>query len=344
MEEKIKCVVWDLDNTLWSGVLQEADNVVLDEKTQIVIREFDKRGILQSIASKNNYGDVINKLRELNILDYFLYPKICWDNKSESIRKIQQELNIGIESIAFIDDQDYELEEVHYHLPEVRCIKADRIPELLDYPEFNPKYLTLDSKNRRSMYLSEAVRRKEEENFNGSSTDFLKYLNMKIHIDYAIEEDLMRVEELTVRTHQLNSTGCIYSYDDLKKLIKNDKYDLLIVGLEDRFGSYGKIGIVLLERDSRSIRIKLLLLSCRVMSRGIGSVLVNFIKKKALVEKKELFAEFIETEKNRMMKLMLMLNDFEEINDKNYLLCKNLKNNEIPDYIFVDSKNIKIEG
>src|SRR5678815_3970601 len=110
--KEVKCVVWDLDNTIWNGTLLESDVVRLKPKVADVIRELDSRGILQSIASKNNYEDAMTKLSELAIEQYFLYPEIHWNPKSESISNIQRNMNIGIDTILFIDDQPFERDEV----------------------------------------------------------------------------------------------------------------------------------------------------------------------------------------------------------------------------------------
>ena len=106
--KEIKCVVWDLDNTLWQGILAEGDNLVLKDNTMDVVKTLDQRGILQSIASKNNHVDAIKKLDEYNLTEYFLFPQINWGSKANSINRISNLLNIGIDSFAFVDDQPFE--------------------------------------------------------------------------------------------------------------------------------------------------------------------------------------------------------------------------------------------
>lgn len=123
---RIKCVVWDLDGTIWSGVLLEDDSVELRDSIKGIISELDQRGILQSIASRNKEDMVLNKLKEFQLDQFFLYPQIGWDNKSDSIKEIAMCLNIGTNSIAFVDDQTFELEEVNYNFPEVLFGKSYR--------------------------------------------------------------------------------------------------------------------------------------------------------------------------------------------------------------------------
>lgn len=316
-EKKIKCVVWDLDNTVWDGIIAEGDEVVLRESAVEVIKTLDKRGILQSIASKNDYNMAMAKLDKFSLKNYFLYPQINWDSKSSCIEQIVKSLNIGIDTFAFIDDQDFEREEVKYHHPEVLCIDAREIDKLLERPEMNPRFITDDTKIRRKMYQNDIKRNNDEEKYHGSKDEFLSTLDMTFSIEIASEDDLRRAEELTVRTHQLNTTGYTYSYDELNEFRKSDKHLLLIASLVDKFGTYGKIGLCLIEVEKEMWTIKLLLMSCRVMSRGVGSVLINYIRNEARKNDVKLKAEFIHTDVNRMMYMTYKFAHFNECHTKN---------------------------
>ncbi|MDZ7992534.1 MAG: HAD-IIIC family phosphatase [Nostoc sp. EspVER01] len=297
----IKCVVWDLDNTLWDGVLLEDSCVYVRENIVDIIKSLDSRGILQSIASKNEPARAIAKLEELSLKEYFLYPQINWNSKVASIQEISKLINIGINTIAFIDDQPFELEDVNFSLPEVMCINAANINRLLDMPEIQPCFITEDSKTRRLMYVSDIQRKKNEEEFVGSKEEFLATLNMQMTISSAKEEDLQRVEELTLRTNQLNTTGYTYSYEELNQFRQSDNHQLLIAGLNDKYGSYGKIGLSLIECQRNLWTIKILLMSCRVMSRGVGSIMLNHIIHMAKNQNASLQAEFVPNERNRFM-------------------------------------------
>ena len=315
-QKKIKCVVWDLDNTIWEGVLLENEHVQLKNNVQGILDELDKRGILLSIASKNIQDKACHKLKEFGILDYFIYPQINWNTKSSSIKKIAASINIGLDTIAFVDDQPFELEEVGFTLPEVYLIDAEDINNLLDYPCMNPAFITEDGRNRRSMYQADIRRNLQEENFEGPKIEFLESLGMELTISRAKEEDLLRIEELTLRTHQLNSTGYIYSYEELVRLCQDKNYLLLIAGLKDRFGEYGKVGFALIKCQRQQWSIKLLLMSCRVVSKGIGYVLLNYIIWEAHRKKKRLNAYFRATDSNRMMYIALKFSGFTDVEDK----------------------------
>jgi FkbH-like protein len=318
-QSTIKCVVWDLDNTIWDGVLLEGDRLLVSQTAINTIKTLDNRGILQSVASKNDADAAIDRLGSLDLLKYFLYPQIHWNCKSNSIRQIAKLLNIGIDSIAFVDDSSFELAEVKYSLPEVLCINAAEIETIADLPAMNPKFITEDSKYRRSMYLSEIERQQLETEFIGTQEEFLTTLDMKLTISPAQESDLQRAEELTVRTHQLNTTGYTYSYEELNHFRQSPQHKLLIASLEDKYGSYGKIGLTLLKCQENIWTIELLLMSCRVMSRGVGTVMLNHIMHLAKSDRARLLAKFLPNDRNRQMYVTYKFAGFKEIDRQDNL-------------------------
>lgn len=342
--QKIKCVIWDLDNTLWDGVLIEDQQVYIKEEVVEVIKELDRRGILQSISSKNDDKLVKEKLVEFGLWDYFIYPQINWNRKSESINQIAKSINIGIDTLAFVDDQSFEREEVNFTYPEVLCIDAEEVNKILEMDRMIPKFITEDSKNRRKMYQNDIIRNELETEYEGTTEEFLSTLDLCIEIDKAQESDLQRLEELTVRTHQLNSTGYVYSYDELKELINCEQYDLLAIQLKDKYGEYGKIGLALVEKSSQFWEIKLLLMSCRVMSKGVGNVIMNEIMNDARKNNVALRAQFIATDRNRIMYVTYKLNGFREINKigEVSILEADLTNKRtIPSYIKIVDRRVK---
>ncbi|WP_200802868.1 HAD-IIIC family phosphatase [Clostridium cavendishii] len=340
-KKKVKCVVWDLDETIWSGVLLEDEKVKLCRSVVKIILELDKRGILHSIASKNNYDMTINKLKELGIYEYFLYPQINWNSKSESLKMISEKLNLSLDSFAFVDDQEYELAEVKHSYPEVLCMLTKDIDSMLMMPEMTPNFITEDSANRRRLYQQDIERKTCEESFNGPQVDFLSSLDMFFSIGLASESDLERAEELTVRTHQLNTTSQTFSYNELKEFMTDPQYRLYITSLEDKFGDYGKIGLSLVKCTKDTWTIKLFLMSCRVMSRGVGTVFLNFIIDEAKKAGVSLFAEFIHNDRNRIMYVTYKFNGFREReinNDKNIVLLEYdmLRETTYPPYVKVE--------
>jgi FkbH-like protein len=340
-EEKkvIKTVVWDLDNTIWDGILSEDVQVSLREGVAEIIKTLDARGILQSIASKNDFEQAMSKLEEFGLREYFLYPQINWNSKMSNIKAIAEAINIGLDAVAFIDDQAFERDEVNYTLPQVLCIDAAELAGLLERPEMNPRFITEDSRLRRSMYLSDMRRNVAEQEFVGPKEEFLATLGMVFSISAAKEEDLQRAEELTVRTNQLNTTGRTYSYAELDEFRRSPNHILLVAGLKDVYGTYGKIGLVLIERHSDRLLIRLLLMSCRVMSRGVGTILISHIKNLARQLGLRLQAEFIPNGRNRMMYVAYKFAGFTEVEragDCALLECDLTREQSFPDYVKVE--------
>ncbi|GCF07991.1 HAD-IIIC family phosphatase [Dictyobacter arantiisoli] len=335
-QRTIKCVIWDLDHTLWNGVLLEDEQVMPRSEILTIIKTLDSRGILQSIASKNAYEPAIQKLKEWEIMEYFLYPQINWQPKSTSISTIARALNISIDTLAFIDDQPFEREEVAFNHPDILCLDVTNIATMLDKPEMQPRFITEDSSRRRQMYMSDIKRNESEQEFQGPAEKFLASLNMIFTISIAQESDLRRAEELTLRTHQLNTTGYTYSYDELNAIRQSKRYKLYISSLDDRYGTYGKIGLTLIECTPEVWTIKLLLMSCRVLSRGVGTIMVNYIMQQAKKAGVRLQAEFVETKSNRMMYITYKFGGFKEIqrNGNNVLMEDDLSHiQSFPDYI-----------
>lgn len=311
-KEKIKCVVWDLDNTVWNGTVMEDEDVTPNHHAVQAIHELDNRGILQSVSSKNDYDLAKQKLEQFGLWEYFIYPQISWRNKSESVVEIARSINIGIDTLAFVDDQTFEREEVSFSNPEVLCIDVSEIPEMLLMDRMMPKFVTGDSKNRRKMYQNDIKANVAEKEFVGTKEEFLQTLDMCLTIGLAQEDDLQRMEELTVRTHQLNSTGYIYSYNELRDFIHSDNHIVLVAQLDDKYGSSGKIGVALIEKQEQTWGLKLLLMSCRVMTKGVGGVLLNYILNLARENNVALTAQFVPSERNRIMYITYKLNGFSE--------------------------------
>lgn len=308
----VKCLVWDLDNTLWSGTLLERDEIRLHPAALAVITTLDSRGIVHSIASRNDTDSVIAKLNELGIVDYFVCPQVSWGSKVDSIRRICMEIGISPDTIAFIDDQELERAEVAHALPAVRCFASHQISDLPAMRDFTPRVRSPEAPLRRQMYQAEAARRSAQEDFDGTLDEFQAELHTHVTIRTARASDLARVEELTLRTNQLNSTGYTYSQDELERLASSSNHMVLLAELTDRFGPYGTVALALVQCNT-TWTIRLLLVSCRVISRGVGTILMKHLVELAVARGVQLFAEFIETNRNRLMFIVFRQSGFQEI-------------------------------
>lgn len=300
---KIKCVAWDLDNTLWEGILEEGVQVRLKSGVKELIRELDKKGIIQTIVSKNNFDDASEEIRRLGLKEYFLYPAINWEQKSKNLRKLSDQLNIDLDSFAVIDDSAFEREEISGFLPQVRTYTEMEITKILQYPEFDASGDTFGS-NRRIAYLEEIERKKRLGAFEGDYDDFLRYCEMKIRLsDLRQESELLRCWELVQRSNQLNISGRRYSLPEFKKLVKDEPVWVIAVKCEDRFGNYGTIGFCGIRFYSGVPQVVDLVFSCRIAQKKVEHAFIEEISN-LLYERgfRELRFEVIFTEKNKPLR------------------------------------------
>lgn len=313
--KRIKCLIFDLDDTLWEGTLAEGGATHLRDGAEELIRTLDSRGILMSIASKNDYDEAMKALERFSpdLPDMFLCPQIGWGAKSAAVGRIAEILNLKMCNIAFIDDSAFQRDEVKFAHPDITIYDAKELAEIAERPEFTVRFITDDCKNRRNMYKADMVRESAKRDFDGTDEAFMHTLNMRLSVSHVDESSLRRVEELTLRTHQLNSTGYTYSYEELTAFIDSPKHEFFIAGLTDKYGDSGKVGLVLMEDVGDAYVLKLLIVSCRVMTRGVGLALLTFAVRLAAERGKPLRAEYFETQYNRIMYITYKLAGFEEI-------------------------------
>lgn len=343
----IKCLVWDLDRTLWQGVLSEDGPTPLRPGVRETLAELDRRGILFSIASKNESGPAMQVLEALGIRDYFLCPQISWEDKSSGIQRIAALLNLKLEAFALIDDSPFERDAVQFALPAVSVYPETAVTELPNLPAFTPRFITEDSATRRKMYQADLKRREAQQDFHGSNDAFLNTLQIQVNVHPVREADLQRVEELTIRTHQLNSTGYTYSYEELADLARSPAHLFLVCHMKDRYGDSGRVGLLLLALDQETITIKLLIVSCRVMSYGIGSALLAYAVQLARRMNKRLRAEFLQTAHNRIMYITYKFAGFEEIQAEGARLLLEFQGEqppELPACLHWDDTSVLLPG
>lgn len=265
---KCKCVVWDLDNTVWQGVLLEdgPDRLRLRDGVVETIAELDRRGILHSIASKNNPDDAMNVLKSLGIADYFLAPQIHWRPKSESVAEIATALNIGVDTLVFVDDQEFERQEVKFALPQVRTIDAQDVQNIPTQPAFQVP-VTEEGQARRRMYQVQEQRAALQSTYHGDYVGFLRDAKMQVRVSRVSETNLERVYELAQRTNQMNFSGNRYSLADVRLIAGDEQLDTYVLRCADRFGSYGIVGFAVVDR--REPRLIDLMFSCRVQAKRV---------------------------------------------------------------------------
>lgn len=319
--QTVKCLVWDLDDTVWDGVVLEGDNPTPFPEALLTLAELDRRGILHAAASRGEYAVASRHLTERDLADWFCAAQVGWGAKSGAIRRIAKALNIGLDTIAFIDNDPVERAEVASELPMVRCYAASEVAKLPTYPDFQPEHVTEEASKRRHLYQAEWQRQQAEEEFTEGRQAFLESLDLVMELRPATDADLARASELTVRTHQLNSTGVTYSTEELRELSLSPTHQVRLATLRDRFGDYGIIGLAVTELVEKDSLLRLLLMSCRVASRGAGSVLLHHLIQEALADGRRPVAHFVPTEVNRNMLVTLRFAGYKaQVTDDDHLV------------------------
>lgn len=327
MSKTKKCIVLDLDNTLWGGVIGEdgIDNLELGpEKTgkpfvdfQKRLLELSERGILLAINSKNNYEDAMEVIRNHRYMilkeNHFASIRINWNDKASNMEEIAKELNIGTDSLVFIDDDKTNRELVKKLLPRVMILEMPEDPALYtqaleNLKLFNSFNLTEEDLQRRNMYV-EQRKRKQLESSAKDIDSFLKELKIKVLIGQEEESQIPRIAQLTQKTNQFNLTTKRYSEEDIKNFFRSDNHSIKFIHVKDNFGDYGLTGVSIVEKfnDKNFWKIDSFLLSCRILGKGIEFAFIERIieeAKKAGIKK--IYGEFMPTEKNDPAKNFLV--------------------------------------
>jgi len=291
----IKCVVFDLDNTLWNGVIGDdgADGIIIKPEIIPLIIELDRRGILLSIASKNQFDLAFNKIIEIGLKDYFLYPQIHWGPKSGSITEIANSLNINVNSIAFIDDSEFERQEVSHVHQDLSIYDEAVLDDILNLPEFNPPITSL-SKFRRKSYIEEATRVEIKNNFKSSNDQFLKECNLKMKLHHAVDHK-DRCFELLARTNQYNISGIKYDRNMFENLLS--KEICFCINITDKFGDYGIVAFISLYLKDGKCTVSEFVMSCRVAEKRVEETLFLILKQVKNINSK-LMIKFKKTSRN----------------------------------------------
>tara|TARA_R110000796_G_scaffold252596_1_gene388359 strand:- start:2725 stop:4506 length:1782 start_codon:yes stop_codon:yes gene_type:complete len=323
---KIKCIVWDLDNTLWHGILTESgvSDLRLRSGVKNVLASLEEKGILNSIASKNKHEDAIQALEHFGLSEYFVFPKISWQPKSNSIRELIKDLNISIDTLLFVDDSKFEREEVKNIFPNIKVLDAEYIDSILGLDEVQTN-ATDESKNRKSFYLREAQRKQEAENFDGEYLTFLKSCEIKLTLLPLEKEFFQRVFELTQRTNQMNFSGNLYEEGHIEKIASNPNLDTYVMQCADKFGDYGIVGFAIIDKEKNQLID--LMFSCRIQSKRIEHAFINFCLNKYL-PKDDFRVKYKKTERNKFS--AQVFDDFafeteKKLEDTHFLIFKSNK-------------------
>ena len=313
---RIKLVVWDADNTLWNGTVyyKDKDSVTLKPGTSAALKEITKRGIKNTLCSKNYYKDVEKILDKFEIKKYFDSPEINWGLKSDNIKKLIKKFNVLPSEVCFVDDDAFQRAEVLSQMPDLKVIELGDPLDILSLPEFKLENETEEDKGRVKLLKEQRNREDAEKNNKYDYNKFLKNCDIHMLIRHVEEKDWERVVQLFNRTNDLTTTGNKYDLEKLKNSYKNKEMEIIVAELKDKFGDYGLIAETILDTRNKDWEIKDLTVSCRTMGRGIGSALLISIMHYAKEKKAKTIRGILrEIESNWRMKPLYIKRGFEII-------------------------------
>ena len=348
-----KCVVLDLDNTLWGGVVGEdgfngiklgpepPGNAYLE--FQLVLLSLYQRGIILAINSKNNYDDALKVIEEHPYMilrkKNFASMKINWNDKVSNMKEIANDLNIGIDSLVFFDDDPVNREFMRLNMPQILTVDVPQDPSqyaqtIKKMNDFSVMKITDEDTQRGKMYLEQSKRN----DFEQSAPDlesFLKNLDLKVLIKNANEFTIPRISQLTLKTNQFNLTTKRYQESDIKKLSEDDKYVIGCAQVKDKFGDNGITGVFIVQKEnSKEWFIDTFLLSCRIMGREVEKGMLGYIMNKAKENGVEqIKAQFIPSQKNKPIEDFLNNCGFQKDGDFWFYSLKTQFT--IPEYLMV---------
>lgn len=341
-----KCLVLDLDNTLWGGVVADAgfEGINLDPNNAIgeafldfqkYVLDLKNRGVILAVCSKNDKEIAVEPfLKNDNMilkLDDFSLFVANWEDKASNISFIAENLNIDVNSMVFFDDNPAEREIVAQNLKTALVVDVPEDPALyaktLDKTNaFEWLQITKEDLTRTNSYIANEKRENLKKSF-VNYEEYLKSLEMVCSIDQVLEKDLSRTVQLLNKTNQFNLRTQRYTESTIANYLKDENYILLNVILEDKFSKYGTIACVILKKYDKYCFVESLVMSCRVLKRGIEDLIFESIFKYAkTLNSTQIIGEYIKSDKNNMVKDLFLEYNFEEI-DKNLVNIEFLKGN-----------------
>ena len=266
--KQIKCVVFDLDNTIWEGIVSQDKEVKLKKNIIRIIEKLDENGVLLSIASKNEAKSTLKILKKYKIDSYFVFPQINYEKKCLSILEISKKTGISIKHMAFVDDDFYELLEMKSNIPEILVMNVSEFERKSDEGVFDSEFVTNETKNRRKYFLSEMHRLKDLERYAISDKKEMFDLSLEMEFLYRKRElsDDERISELQRRTNKFNNRG---------RLDQNDY--ILVFEYKDRYFDHGVVGVFGIRMQGKVLCFDNVCISCRMFARDIVDLVLKGI-------------------------------------------------------------------
>ena len=349
--QQFKVIVLDCDNTLWSGICGEDGElgVTVDKDFSVLQKlmlEKYNSGMLLALCSKNNEQDVWKVFEKnpqmLLKKEHFVSWRINWQPKSENIKAMARELNLGLDSFIFIDDNPVECSQVMEECPMVLTIQlpndTSKIPAFLEHIwAFDVFKVTEEDRSRTKMYVAEKKRQELQEN-PITLDEFINSLDLKMSINLLDMSQLGRVAQLTQRTNQFNLSTIRRTEEEIESLLRNHGMKCWVVEVADRFGDYGLVGVIITKDQGKSLFIDTFLLSCRVLGRGVENAILNTLGNYCKENNVESFgASFYPTQKNQPFKEFLERSNWVVVENLGESITYRLFTDKIPN----DQNNIE---
>ncbi|MEA2013050.1 MAG: HAD-IIIC family phosphatase [Verrucomicrobiota bacterium] len=270
--EKIKLVIWDLDETFWKGVLSEGEVNIITENVEMV-KYLSKRGIINSISSKNSYDQAKKLLKEYNIWDYFIFPHISWQPKGAQIKDIINKSNLRTTNVLFLDDNILNLKEAVFYNKGLNIKMPDFIPSI----KISPSCIGKDDSNLSRLKHYKIIETKNEEaELCSDNVKFLRESDITISFIGNLGKNKKRLLELLNRTNQLNFTKKRLSEYELDSLINNKKLSQKLIKAKDKYGDYGIIGFYSFNEEEKILEH--FVFSCRILNMGIEQYVYSMLE------------------------------------------------------------------
>jgi FkbH-like protein len=270
LRETVKLVIWDLDETFWRGTLSEGD-VELIEGNGGVVRELNRRGIVNTICSKNDYAVAKQRLEAAGLWDEFVFPRIGWTPKGQAIAQLIDEMQLRAPNVLFIDDGVGNLREAEFFAAGLQTAGPEIIPRLLDLPQVKGKD---DSKlTRLTQYKLLQAKQDDRQGWTASNEDFLRSCDIHVEICTDLAAERERVLELINRSNQLNYTKRRFTDDEFTDLTKEPGRDSGYIRMWDRYGDYGICGFYSVQDGELTDFV----FSCRILHMGVENWLYQYL-------------------------------------------------------------------
>jgi FkbH-like protein len=275
MNGPLKCLVWDLDDTLWTGTLIEGDACPLREGVREAIEALDARGVLQSVASRSDAALSTRHLGELGLFDYFLHPQMSLEiDKPDQILAISEYLGVDLRHVGFIDNDPFARALVGDALPDVSLFDASQAGSIAALSAFAVTAPSAEALGRRAAYRDDEVRRSAEAEYSGPRADFLRGCKIVAQVEPASTQDVVRIAELSLRTHRMNASERRFDSEEIAHCVDSPDSRVQRLRLSDRFGELGTVGATLVDCSEPHWQLRALMVSCRALGRGVGEVLL----------------------------------------------------------------------